>query len=73
MTAVQLDLFEDVVRLPWNGRSPRSLTVARKALFLRRKPQRTPADFDVDQYDLFTTVPEEAAWFYQGAPLLKEV
>jgi len=67
---LQLDLFEDVVTLPWHGKSPRTLTESRKALFLRRKPQRTPDDFDPAQLDLFRTVVKKAPWKYQGAPLL---
>jgi len=46
MAWVQLDLFEDVVHLPWNGRSPRALTRCAKALFLRREPQKSVSDSD---------------------------
>ena len=72
MAWVQADLFEDVEALPWYGRSPRSLTRASMALFLRRKPQKTPAVF-VDPFQLELFEEEKAPWKYQGAPLLREV
>jgi len=68
--AIQLDLFEDVVILPWYGKSPRSLTRSRKALFLERERKRTIAAFNVDQYDMFRRLPKKAPRVYLGAPLL---
>jgi len=69
--AAQLDLFpEELDALPWAGQSPRSLTRASKALFLRRKPQKDDCFFvDVSQLDMF---PEamEMPLRYEGAPSL---
>ena len=73
MIAKQLNLFEDWVPLPWDGRSPRSLTRGAKALFLRRKPQKADRFFvDPDQLEVFGRR-KKAPWGYQGAPLLKEL
>ena len=74
MAWVQLDLFEDVTKLPWYGRSPRSLTRCAGRLFLKRKRERTPADFDGDQIPMFAgLVRKKAPREYRGAPLLQEV
>jgi len=73
MAWVQLDLFEDIVRLPWHGRCPRSLTRGAKALFFRQAPQRTPAIFDADQLTLFPRPVKKGPPIYRGAPLLLEV
>ncbi len=71
MIAIQLDLFEDVVALPWYGRDPRSLTRAALALFLRRKPQKACAIWiDPAQLELPLEVIKKAPWIYQGAPTL---
>ena len=73
MIAIQLDLLEDVVALPWNGRSPRSLTRAAKASFLRREPQKDERFFvDPEQYDMFRRRKRKAPPLRGGAPLLKE-
>jgi len=73
MIALQLDLFEDVVDLPWYGRSPRTLTRSAMALFLRPEPQKdarlAPDPF---QYEIWP-VGKKAPRKYRGAPLLKEV
>ena len=71
--SVQLDLFEDVMRQPWQGRSPRGLTRAAKLLFFRQAPQRTPDIFDGDQLTLFPELVKKAPQVYRGAPLLQEV
>ena len=71
--SVQLDLLEDVMALPWQGRSPRALTVVAQTLFLRRKPQKTPDVFDPAQIEMFPELAEKAPRIYRGAPLLKEV
>jgi len=73
MNSGQLDLWpSEVARLPWGGRSPRSLTLTRcsKALFLRREPQKDDCFFvDPKQYDLFrAAIP--GRFQYGGAPLL---
>ncbi len=73
MRWLQLDLFEDVAGLPWYGESPRVLTRGHEALFLRRKPLRTPAFVDAAQLELSLRSVIQAPWKYQGAPLLKEV
>ena len=69
----QLDLFGHVsVRLPWDGRSPRSLTKAAKALFLKRERQKDDRFFcDPDQLELMLTG-NKAPRIYRGAPLLIE-
>jgi len=55
-------LLGDVrLQIPWDGRPPRDLTRARKALFLRRKAQKSVSEFeDSEQYDLFETLDEKA-------------
>jgi len=73
MAIVQLDLFEDVVTLPWYGKSPRSLTRVAEALFLRREPQKDDRFVvDPNQYDLWLPA-KKAPRKYRGAPSLKEV
>ena len=70
MNSLQLDLFVDVVDLPWHGRSPRSLTRSAKALFFRREPQKNERFF-VDPGQLEFELPGyNAPWRYEGAPLL---
>jgi len=58
------------VRIPWGGRSPRSLTKVNMALFLRREPQKDDCFFvDANQFDLFrAAIPGRRQ--YGGAPLL---
>jgi len=71
--AIQMNFFYDVFLVPWGGASPRSLTRGRKALFLRRKPQKDERFFvDPEQYDLFRRRQRKAPWKYQGAPSLFE-
>jgi len=72
MNSTQLDLWEaELDALPWRGQSPRALTSAAKALFLRREPQKSERFFaDPEQIDLFPAAMEKAPWIYQGAPLL---
>jgi len=55
---------------PWDGQAPRSLTRGRKALFLRREPQKDDSFFvDPNQYDLFlAAIPGRRQ--YGGAPSL---
>jgi len=73
MNALQLDLFRDVDALPWQGRSPRVLTRASRALFLRRKPQKDERFFvDPAQTDMFRRRQKKAPRIYRGAPLLLE-
>ena len=69
----QLYLFEGMVDLPWDGRSPRSLTRSAKALFFKRERQKNERFFvDVNQMDLFSRrqpgLPQ-----YGGAPSLLPV
>jgi len=66
----QLDLWEaEVAALPWGGQSPRALTRAAKALFLRREPQKDARYVvDPDQSDLW--LPAQKSLVYDGAPLL---
>jgi len=74
MNSTQLDLeLHDVrLRIPWNGTSPRSLTRAAQALFLKRERQKDERFFvDPEQVDLFRAAIKKAPWVYQGAPLLK--
>ena len=67
----QLDLWEvEVSQMPWRGVSPRELTRSRKALFLRREPQKHERFFvDPDQGDLFVGGRKEPR-HYAGASLL---
>ncbi len=70
MNSVQLHLFEDVDALPWYGRSPRSLTRASIALFLRREPQKDDRFFvDPNQVDMFLVAKKRPPQ-YGGAPSL---
>ena len=68
--AIQLDLFEDVVALPWYGRSPRSLTRALLALFLRREPEKRERFFAGPEQFVFALTRNKAPRRYRGAPLL---
>ncbi len=68
----QLELGLSDVRkaVPWGGRSPRSLTRVRKALFLRQEPQKDACFFvDQNQIDMFPEAIEGPPQ-YGGAPLL---
>jgi len=69
----QLDLWQvDLDGLPWQGQSPRGLTKAQKALFLRREPQKDERFFvDPDQVDMWLPA-KKAPRKYRGAPLLVE-
>ncbi len=71
MNSSQLELpFAEWKREPWSGVSPRTLTRARMALFLRREPQKDDCFF-VDPNQLrFAFAEEKAPWEYQGAPSL---
>ena len=70
MDSVQLDLWVDVVRLPWYGRAPRTLTRRANALFLRREPQKDDNFFvDPYQFDLFPAA-KPMRWVYPGASTL---
>jgi len=71
--SLQLDLFEDVAKLPWHGRSPRTLTRGANGLFLRHTPLKTPEHLDAAQMDLFRTVVRRPRSRYSGAPLMKVV
>jgi len=71
MKAMQLDLWrEELDALPWQGRSPRALTRASKALFFRREPQKDDSFFvDPNQGGLFH-VAIKGLRMYSGAPSL---
>jgi len=71
IASLQLDLFEDVVSLPWYGRSPRSLTRSYKRFIFKAETQKDDRYPQVDpsQIDMFVGR-EKAPWKYQGAPLL---
>ena len=71
MIAIQLDLFDDVVRSPWGGRSPRGLTRAARSLIFKAGAAKKHERFVLDpqQYDLF----DEGfirPLYYRGAPTL---
>jgi len=70
----QLDLWEsELVKLPWRGRNPRSLTRGSEALFLRREPEKDERFFvDPKQLEIVWRRQKKAPWAYQGAPLLVE-
>jgi len=71
--AIQLNFFYDVTLVPWGGASPRSLTKARKALFLRREPQKDARQREhPDQIDMFRRRQRKAPLVLRGAPLLFE-
>jgi len=71
--SVQLDLFEDVMALPWCGRQPRTLTRSSQALFLRRKPQKDACFFVDPEQVMLWPAGNKAPRKYRGAPLLLEV
>jgi len=68
----QLCLFEGglaVLRLPWNGRSPRALTRGHRRFILKAQADKSMGDFvDPAQGDLWPEWTEGP--FYEGAPLL---
>jgi len=70
MNSRQLDIWQvELDGLPWQGRSPRGLTRAAKALFLRREPQKDDSFFiDPNQYDLLPEARKRLP--SRGAPLL---
>ena len=70
---VQLDFWEcEVSLMPWRGQSPRALTRARKALFLRREAQKGDRFVvDPNQYDLFPVAIQRPPQ-YEGAPSIWE-
>jgi hypothetical protein len=72
-SVVQLDLFEDVERIPWYGVSPRSLTRSRKALFLSQEAQKDARLRDPAQLDLFSEATSKGPPVYRGAPLLRRL
>ena len=74
MNSEQLDLWQaELDALPWQGRSPRSLTRGGIALFLRRELEKDDRFFvDPNQADLFSST-TNAPRIYRGAPLFKEV
>ena len=62
---------EEIVRVPWDGRSPRALTRVGLSLIFKAQAAKSTSDFsiDPDQYDLFgdaKTGPPR----YEGAPSL---
>ncbi len=70
MRQLSLLLGDVEVLVPWEGRSPRLLTRASKALFSRREPQKDDRFFvDPDQYDLFLAAIRGRPR-YGGAPSL---
>ena len=73
MNSQQLDLWEaeaeEVRRMPWGGQSPRALTVARIALFLKRERQENDCFFvDPAQIDFWPA--KGGPPRYGGAPSL---
>jgi len=72
MNSAQLELGLDDVRLkiPWGGRSPRDLTRAGIALFLKRERQKDDRFFvDPDQVE-FELAGKKGPPRYEGASLL---
>ncbi len=69
----QLELFEGgltVVRIPWEGRSPRALTRVGLGITLKAQAAKSVSDFvRTGQYDLWLAA-EEGPPIYRGAPCL---
>ena len=68
---LELELKDEVVRIPWSGRSPRDLTRVQIDLFLKR--ERQGHEVDPLQYDLFdlragVATQANGAPLYEGAP-----
>jgi len=72
MMLAQLDLWEaQLALLPWRGISPRELTRSRKALFLRREPQKPERFFvDPEQLDLLPAAIKRPSPVWGGVPSL---
>ena len=73
MMATQLDLWEEeLLALPWRGRSPRTLTRVQLALIFKPEAQKHECFFvDVRQFELFRAAkPKLPGKASQGAPLL---
>jgi len=67
---LELALNDERLVLPWRGQSPRDLTRARKALFLKRERQKDERFFvDPRQFDLFEDA-RKGPPRYEGAPSL---
>ena len=70
----QLELFTPkecgILRIPWEGRSPRALTRSHEVFILKAQAKKSVSDFvGGDQCDLWLPG-KKAPWIYQGAPLL---
>jgi len=72
----QLELWPEILeeerRLPWGGRSPRSLTLTGfpEVLFLRQEPQKSVSDLvSLTQLEIWPTG-KKSPPIYRGAPLL---
>ncbi len=71
----QRELFEGgtaIVRIPWDGRSPRALTSGyARFTFRAQAVKNTSGDIDSDQYDLFEArVEGPPPDLWEGAPTL---
>ena len=69
---LQLTLGDVVVRVPWDGRSPRDLTRACLSGIFKPQGEKSVSEFGgIIQYDLFGAPREEGRTLYEGAvPLL---
>ncbi len=75
MAQLGLLLGDDVLKIPWSGRSLRGLT--RIQILLSSQRERRPHEVDPLQYDLFEdsrqAVNREQCFRYAGARLLLEL
>ena len=69
----QLDLWQaELDALPWQGRSPRTLTRGHLAFIFKPEAQKRER-FLIDPRQLLFELPgNKAPWTYQGVPLLQE-
>jgi len=74
MCDIQLELFEGgtvIVKVPWDGRSPRALTRVALGITLKAQAKKSASDFvDPEQYDLWLPLKERPPRYSGAAPLL---
>ncbi len=69
----ELRLEDTIVRVPWNGASPRGLTRVALSPIFKAQAAKARATILMDaQCDLFEARQEECLRVYAGAPLLLE-
>ncbi len=62
---------EEILRLPWGGRSPRALTRVALSLILKTQGEKSMGDFvDPEQYDLWLPIKKRSPSYAGASPLV---